>query len=339
MDNKAVTSKNGNPTEFKFGLLHLFYAITLIAVGLSFGPATLVLSIVVLVGWMFIFLEKDQENRRYDLVRAGIISVLLFCICVLFLPFSLHIRDVSRSSRCQSQMRQIMLAILNFENANGFFPTDRIVTTSDGTKLRHSWRVMILPYLEERGIHKSYDFNEPWDGPNNSKLATQLSWPIFQCSTNKSATTTSYKLAVGPGTAFDANKPVAAADVLDGLGNTIALIEDSTNPVHWMEPSDLTVDEAADFLNEVDRDSCSHFAETAFQKQLIGTNIALLDSSTFCCSPTPDPPISNAAFLINDFELYDHPEFAEIEIEIKYWAYLTLAIYILLIILPAFYLK
>ena len=34
----------------------------------------------------------------------------------------------------------------------------------------HSWRVLLLPYLDRSDLYKAYDFTEPWDGPNNRKL-------------------------------------------------------------------------------------------------------------------------------------------------------------------------
>jgi hypothetical protein len=56
---------------------------------------------------------------------------------------------------------------------------------------------------------------------------------------NTGSTTTNYLAVVGPETVWNPTKPVTDADVLDGLGNTILIVENNGSGIHWMEPRDL----------------------------------------------------------------------------------------------------
>ena len=336
MDAGLEKTNADEPTKFNFGLRPLFYATALIAAGLCTGPGTILVTIIVLVGWSIVYLQQDRRQALF-----GMLLILLFlgCFSGLVTPATTAIREAARRTVCANNVRQIMLAILNYENANGHFPTDRVVTTADGTNLRHSWRVMILPYLENQQIYEMYDFNEPWNGPSNSKLESLTTWASYQCPSHDSGDKTPYKLVVGSGTAFEDGKLRSYADIPDGSSKTIALIEDTANPVNWMEPSDLTVDQAVALLNGLDRKACSHMSETPFERRLVGANIARLDGSIWCWPPNPTKPISAGAFLINDGILFDDENGGRAFREIKYGGYVALVIYIFLIVLPVFFLK
>ncbi len=336
MDEQLEKTNPDQPIKFRFGSRQLFYATALIAAGLALGPGTILITLIVLVGWTIVFLQPD---RRRALLWLMVVLAFLLCLGGLMTPAVQQVREAARRTKCANNMRQIVLAILNYESAFGHFPTDRVVITADGTELRHSWRVLILPFLENQAIYTRYDFNEPWDGPNNRKLAPLISWSCYQCPSHDSGDKTPHKLVVGPGTAFEAGKLRSYADIPDGSSNTIALVEDIANPVNWMEPSDLTVDQAVKLLNGLDKKTCAHVSETAFERRLVGSNIVKLDGSLWCWPPNPKKPISAGAFLINDGILFDGENRGAGLVEIKYGAYVALGIYLFLIVLPVFFMK
>ena len=61
------------------------------------------------------------------------------------------------------------MAVANYHETFGSFPP-AFVNGPDGTPW-HSWRVLILPYLQQQKLYESYNFAEPWNGPNNRTLA------------------------------------------------------------------------------------------------------------------------------------------------------------------------
>jgi hypothetical protein len=334
-------SELASRSPFKFGLKELFYASALIASGLALSLNTIWFSLFALLVWAVIFSRRDPRKVVFGFCKSigkNLLEVLvgilvLIILLFLFLP-SVPIRRTPQRASCLNNLRQIVMALHNFESVNGYFPTDRIVTTPDGTQLRHSWRISLLPYMEELSVYELYDFNEPWNGPNNSKLAGKMS-QIWRCPFSRSTKLTNYRLVNGPGTAFELGKRVNTTTVSDGLSTTIALIEDSANPVNWMEPDDLTAEEAARILNSNYKGHGPHVVETLFERRYFGPNIAMLDGSVQNLPLTTNPPVTTGAFLISDGVLFDSQIATGFQVEIKYHAYGALVLYVLLILLPA----
>ena len=186
-----------------------------------------------------------------------------------------------------------MLAMLNYESANGHFPPAYIA--DDDGKPMHSWRVLILPFLEGNHIYDQYDFSEPWDGPNNSKLVDQLgTHSCFSCPGQENlGNRTTYKLVTGPGTAFEDDKSSTLAKLTSGASNTIAILEDTSNPVNWMQPVDLSIDQAIDLYNfKKTPKTMHHIHETKFERRTWhSSNCAFFDGSIRYIAPLKEPEI------------------------------------------------
>ena len=105
----------------------------------------------------------------------------------------------------------------------------------------HSWRVLILPFLDEQGLYDLYDFSEPWDGPNNSKLLGKMP-RIFHCpgrNTGKPTSLTSYVVVRGNDTMFPGPGSVRIEQVTDRLSDTILAAEVANVTIPWTKPEDL----------------------------------------------------------------------------------------------------
>jgi hypothetical protein len=72
----------------------------------------------------------------------------------------------------KNNLLQIGLALHNFRSTMDHFPP-AVVYGPDG-KPWHSWRVLLLPYLEQMALAEEYDFSQPWNGPNNLKLLDKM---------------------------------------------------------------------------------------------------------------------------------------------------------------------
>jgi prepilin-type processing-associated H-X9-DG protein len=106
----------------------------------------------------------------------------------------------------------------------------------------HSWRVLILPFLERTDIYDRYRFDEPWDGPNNRKLH-DLVLSAYRCPSHQGdGHATAYVAVIGRETAWRGSEPVRLEDVADGPDRTIHLVEVTSPSIHWMEPRDLELD-------------------------------------------------------------------------------------------------
>ena len=138
--------------------------------------------------------------------------------------------------RCLNNLHQIGLALHYYEDANGRFPP-AIVTDKQG-KAMHSWRTLILPYLEQSALYRPFKLNEPWDSPNNSKAAATV-LRFFYCPSDQSAANrpvTSYLAVTGPGTGWNEQH-------IDATSYHIMVVEVADSNIPWAKPHDLTLEE------------------------------------------------------------------------------------------------
>ncbi len=142
-----------------------------------------------------------------------------------------------------------MQALHAYHDDHGHFPPPYVADANG--KPMHSWRVLILPYLELDGLYKAYNFNEPWNGPNNRKLAAAKHYSLrCPAEPQRPLGMTSYFCVVGPGRMKPGKKHQELADFTDGP--TIMLVESNTAQVNWLEPRDLAVEDILSGKNTAD---------------------------------------------------------------------------------------
>lgn len=154
------------------------------------------------------------------------------------LPVILSSRDRARRASSMNNMKQIMLALHNYHSLHGHFPP-AVVMGPDG-KTPHSWRVELLPFLDQKALYQRYRMNEPWDSEHNLKIAKTVV-PVFNHPKSEKPANSSYFVVVGEGTAFGNKKGVSFKDITDGTSNTIALVE-AKRDIPWTKPEDITYD-------------------------------------------------------------------------------------------------
>jgi hypothetical protein len=173
-----------------------------------------------------------------------ILTILVVAAGATFLVRAvINAREAAKESSCRGRMAQLHVALASYAFEHGHLPP-AYITGPDG-KPWHSWRVLMLPYFEMQELYNQYRFDEPWNGPNNRKLADKIHSPIFQCPggpDHERTTNTNYVVVVGEGTAFPSDTGRQLADFHDGVENTILLLEIANSDIHWMEPRDLHID-------------------------------------------------------------------------------------------------
>jgi hypothetical protein len=173
----------------------------------------------------------------FGFIAVGIAGALIAIFALL--PGTGHPPWVWSRTHCQYNLRQIGIALHNYHDTYGSFPP-AYISDAQGRPI-HSWRVLILPFMEQKALYDRYDFAETWDGPNNSKLAAEMPHE-FRCrgdSRSLSPTDTSYVVVIGDGTIWRGAKPVSLAEVQDGSSNTLLVVESHGAGINWMEPRDL----------------------------------------------------------------------------------------------------
>jgi prepilin-type processing-associated H-X9-DG protein len=199
-------------------------------------------------------------------LACGVVG-LVFCggiLAALALPAVQAAREAARRAQCTNNLKQIAIALHSYHDVYGTFPP-AYLADADG-KPMHSWRVLILPFIEQQSLYQAYNFDEPWDGPNNRQLAAQT--PLtFRCTSDAAgATSTLYAAITGPGTIFDGPTGSSIASITDGTSNTL-MIAETTSGINWTEPRDLDVNQMSFAINGGPTEISSHHpggAQAAF---------------------------------------------------------------------------
>jgi uncharacterized protein (TIGR03067 family) len=137
-----------------------------------------------------------------------------------------------------TNLKIIGLAMHNYADANrGTFPPAAICA-KDGKPLL-SWRVAILPYLDQNNLLKEFKLDEPWDSEHNKKLLDKMPKVYAPPGVDtKEPNMTFYRVFAGPGTVFDGKMGKRIVAVTDGLSNTILVVE-AGEAVPWTKPDPL----------------------------------------------------------------------------------------------------
>ncbi len=187
----------------------------------------------------------EVRKRRVPrwLVRTGIYVLALVptAITLIFFlqPFIFKLRSQRDVALCKQNLMQIAKALNNYAADYGTYPP--AVTYDASGKAMHSWRVLILPYLNERKLYESYDMTKPWDAPENAHMQGRTpSVYISPANRNIAIGESSYMLVTGTGTLFPPKAlPGNPKAVADGADNTILVVETNNRLASWIEPVDL----------------------------------------------------------------------------------------------------
>ena len=186
---------------------------------------------------------KSSSSAGMIVLILAVVGVLSMCVVIpilmaLILPAVQKAREAARRSVDMNNMRQISIALDMYVNTHNAYPPP-YVTDADGKPL-YSWRVLILPYLDQDALYSRYKLDEAWDSPNNKPLSDTVI-KIFQnpAEENLVEPLTNYVVVQGKETMFPPDGKMTYGNIKDGTANTIMVVEISGSDIHWAEPRDL----------------------------------------------------------------------------------------------------
>jgi hypothetical protein len=156
------------------------------------------------------------------------------------IPGIAKVRTSANRMQSSNNLKQIALAMHNYHDTYGHLPPAAILD-KDGKPVL-SWRVAILPFIEQEQLYKEFHLDEPWDSEHNKKLLPKM--PRVYALVNvepKDPHTTIYKVFTGKSTVFEDPNGIRLADITDGTSNTFLVVE-GDGPVPWTKPEDLPFD-------------------------------------------------------------------------------------------------
>lgn len=196
----------------------------------------------------------DFETKGQELLNQRVIAAIHSA------------REAAKRAKRMNDFKQVGLAMHNFHEVNNQFPAPAAICDDQGKPLL-SWRVAILPFLEQNALYDQFHLDEPWDSPHNLKLLetmpavyvnkhhpelaaqgkTTIVRAIFDGYDEQREA--SHDKAYTPSERTHGTKVyylapwLEIADYVDGTSNTALIVEvDSASAVPWTKPVDWEVD-------------------------------------------------------------------------------------------------
>jgi RNA polymerase sigma factor (sigma-70 family) len=184
----------------------------------------------------------------------------------------------------QDNLRKVVAALHAYVEAHGHFPHD---ITDKGGKPLLSWRVAILPWLDQDFLYAQFKLDEPWDGPNNRKLLAFMPRPYRAPVQDARSSETFVQGVAGPRTVFDPKTKVRILeDIPDGTVNTLLLVE-AGPAVPWTKPGGIPFDPRGKL-------------PVLAGPYTDAVHIATADGSTYRMTTKPDADLLRALILRDD---------------------------------------
>lgn len=176
--------------------------------------------------------------------------VLVLLVAVMAWPVFQAVRVARQKAHLSAsrvKLKQIGVALHRYHDTYECFPPAYVLGPEG--KPWHSWRVLLLPFLDERELYDRYRFDEPWDGPHNRDLQARRP-DVYASGLQQSSlkTVTTYLGVVSRRTMWPAHYCVKIGDVTDGPSNTIMLLENADSDVVWSEPREMREKDAIGLL-------------------------------------------------------------------------------------------
>ncbi len=161
-----------------------------------------------------------------------------------------------RYKAVKENLKQLGLSLHNFHEEYSMFlpsPEDHPEYYDENGLLKVSWRVHLLPFLDQKDLYNQFKLGEAWDSPHNALLAKNMPETFRSPDTPANATKTRFRIFQGKPekdsegkmrmtSLFPLGKPARIRDTLDGTSNTIMVVEVGPDKaVEWTKPGGLSL--------------------------------------------------------------------------------------------------
>jgi prepilin-type N-terminal cleavage/methylation domain-containing protein/prepilin-type processing-associated H-X9-DG protein len=215
----------------------------------------------------------SKGRTGFTLIELLVVIAIIAVLIGLLLPAVQKVREAAARAQCQNNLKQLGLALHNYETAQGGFPAGLVTSISNTCDAEATGYTYLLPYIEQDNTHRLYDFDQPWFAAANYR-AVGIEVKLFYCPSNRiggsldlspiaqewgtplppKAASCDYAFNKGANGSlhadgnrvplevrgmFDvrapekARKSVRMADITDGTSNTIAMGDASAGAGHW----------------------------------------------------------------------------------------------------------
>lgn len=264
-------------------------------------------------GWLLSGALLCGSPRSYKVFQTLAVYLLPASYCCF--PSLGHPHSVRDFSNCRNQFKQVMLALHNEQDDRGAFPPFVL----GDTKTPRSWRVELLPFLDNQPLRNVYDEAQSWEAAPNEAIARKLIEPLtcpgnYRPRDSLQRYYTAVSGVVGPNTFFaEDGQTRRFQDCTDGTSNTIAIVEACGANIVWTEPRDLRLQEIEIGVNRPGfTRGLSRGLISSCHPHKRGGHVGLVDGTVRFVSEDVDPQLLREMLTINGGEPIQHDEHGQI---------------------------
>jgi len=214
------------------------------------------------------FAMRGRFNRdAFTLIELLVVIAIIAVLIGLLVPAVQKVREAANRLSCTNNLKQIGIALHNYEGTNGMFPaasTGPASTSAPTPPYRHGWVAYTLPWIEQDNVRRGYEINANWYDTVNAqvilipiktygcpsadfgRVATSTSLNVYGRRTAAAWDYASVNVSsYAPGYSGTANaarrsgvmndrQGSSIAEILDGLSNTLMVSEDANRPQLWV---------------------------------------------------------------------------------------------------------
>src|SRR5947209_14267115 len=161
---------------------------------------------------------SSSRKAGFTLIELLVVIAIIALLIALLVPAVQKVREAAARAQCQNNLKQLGLAVLNYEAAVGYLPANRTIFGAQAAEFQEwvtpganepdgdedssaNWAVFLLPYLEQKALFDLWDLKADYGAQIPD--AVQGSLPVFFCPTRRSPGGLSTTLSRQPGALGD----------------------------------------------------------------------------------------------------------------------------------------
>ncbi len=180
------------------------------------------------------------ESRQS--VPGGSVASTLPLAAILTLPALTSARQAAHQTKEMNQLKQLALAVHLYHNTHGHVPSN---VRDDNGKALLSWRVQLLPYVDQAALYDEFHLDERWDSAHNKALIDRMPDVLRTPGASAGMGRTQYVTLGTDQSLLGASEKIRFRDITDGMSNTLLVARVAPRAaVTWTAPRDIRLEDA-----------------------------------------------------------------------------------------------